>query len=97
MERGRLGGNLRPSSADLFFALRLWNGKDPILKERLFGLTGSEGNHGEDVKEIYYLPRFDADAFVHEVSVQVSAGRVSVLAAASTRTEDGARTIANSS
>ena len=33
------------------FALALWNGKDPILKERLFGLTGSEGNHGEDVKE----------------------------------------------
>jgi hypothetical protein len=36
------------------FALALWNGKDPILKERLFGLTGSEGNHGEDVKEYYY-------------------------------------------
>lgn len=38
----------------LCFALALWNGKDPILKERLFGLTGDEGNHGEDVKEIYY-------------------------------------------
>jgi len=36
------------------FALALWNGRDPILKERLFGLTGSEGNHGEDVKEYYY-------------------------------------------
>ena len=36
------------------FALALWNEKDPILKERLFGLTGSEGNHGEDVKENYY-------------------------------------------
>ncbi|WP_276500363.1 MGH1-like glycoside hydrolase domain-containing protein [Terrimonas pollutisoli] len=36
------------------FALTLWNGKDPILKERLFGLTGNEGNHGEDVKELYY-------------------------------------------
>jgi hypothetical protein len=36
------------------FAVTLWNGKDPILKERLFGLTGSEGNHGEDVKELYY-------------------------------------------
>ncbi len=36
------------------FALALWNGKDPILKERLFGLTGNEGNHGEDVKELYY-------------------------------------------
>src|ERR1700732_356036 len=38
----------------LCFALALWNGKDPILKERLFGLTGPEGNHGEDVKELYY-------------------------------------------
>ena len=36
------------------FALALWNGKDPILKERMFGLTGSEGNHGEDVKEYYF-------------------------------------------
>ena len=34
--------------------LALWNGHDPILKERLFGLTNSEGNHGEDVKELYY-------------------------------------------
>jgi Mannosylglycerate hydrolase MGH1-like glycoside hydrolase domain/Glycosyl hydrolase family 63 C-terminal domain len=38
----------------LCFALALWNGQDPILKERLFGLTGPEGNHGEDVKECYY-------------------------------------------
>ncbi len=38
----------------LCFALALWNGRDPILKERLFGLTGSEGNHGEDVKEYYF-------------------------------------------
>lgn len=38
----------------LCFALALWNGQDPILKERLFGLTGPEGNHGEDVKEYYY-------------------------------------------
>ncbi len=36
------------------FAITLWNGRDPILKERLFGLTGSEGNHGEDVKEYYF-------------------------------------------
>ncbi len=36
------------------FALALWNGRDPILKERIFGLTGNEGNHGEDVKEYYY-------------------------------------------
>src|SRR5579863_1844070 len=38
----------------LCFALALWNGQDPILKERLFGLTGEEGNHGEDVKECYF-------------------------------------------
>ena len=38
----------------LCFAVALWNGSDPILKERLFGLTNSEGNHGEDVKEMYY-------------------------------------------
>ena len=36
------------------FALALWNGRDPILKERLFGLTGRQGNHGEDVKECYF-------------------------------------------
>src|SRR5512134_2373553 len=38
----------------LCFALAFWNGRDPILKERLFGLTNSEGNHGEDVKEYYF-------------------------------------------
>ena len=40
--------------ARLCFALALWNGRDPILKERMFGVTNSEGNHGEDVKEYYY-------------------------------------------
>ena len=38
----------------LCFAIALWNGADPILKERLFGLSNAEGNHGEDVKEYYY-------------------------------------------
>ncbi len=38
----------------LCFAIALWNGRDPILKERMFGLTGFEGNHGEDVKEYYF-------------------------------------------
>jgi hypothetical protein len=38
----------------LCFALAIWNGRDPILKERMFGLTNSEGNHGEDVKEYYF-------------------------------------------
>jgi hypothetical protein len=36
------------------FALALWNGRDPFLKERMFGLTGNQGNHGEDVKEYYF-------------------------------------------
>ena len=40
------------------FALALWNGKDPILKERLFGLSNSEGNHGEDVKECYFYRNY---------------------------------------
>ncbi len=39
----------------LCFAIALWNGRDPIIKERLFGLDGDEGNHGEDVKECYYF------------------------------------------
>src|SRR4051794_9860274 len=38
----------------LCFAVTLWNGRDPILKERCFGLTNNEGNHGEDVKEYYF-------------------------------------------
>jgi hypothetical protein len=53
----RLGRSLAGISDDkqrLCFALALWNGVDPILKERLFGLTNSEGNHGEDVKEYYF-------------------------------------------
>lgn len=40
--------------ARLCLSVALWNGRDPILKERIFGLTNSEGNHGEDVKELYY-------------------------------------------
>jgi hypothetical protein len=51
-EDGLLG--LSDDECRLCFALALWNGKDPILKERLFGLTGPEGNHGEDVKEHYF-------------------------------------------
>ena len=42
------------ASQTICFALALWNERDPILKERLFGLTGNEGNHGEDVKEYYF-------------------------------------------
>jgi hypothetical protein len=47
-------GGISDDHQRLCFALALWNGKDPILKERLFGLTNSEGNHGEDVKEYYF-------------------------------------------
>jgi hypothetical protein len=51
-EDGLLG--ITDRECRLCFALALWNGRDPILKERLFGLTGPEGNHGEDVKEDYF-------------------------------------------
>src|SRR2546427_12954004 len=47
-------GGISDDKQRLCFALTLWNGQDPILKERLFGLTNSEGNHGEDVKEYYF-------------------------------------------
>jgi hypothetical protein len=47
-------GGICDDKQKLCFALALWNGQDPILKERLFGLTNSEGNHGEDVKEYYF-------------------------------------------
>jgi hypothetical protein len=47
-------GGISDQKQRLCFALALWNGADPILKERLFGLTNSEGNHGEDVKEYYF-------------------------------------------
>lgn len=42
------------ASQHMCFAVAMWNGKDPLIKERLFGLTGNQGNHGEDVKEYYY-------------------------------------------
>jgi hypothetical protein len=67
----------------LCFAIALWNGNDPIIKERLFGLTGSEGNHGEDVKEYYfymdstpthsymkYLYKYPQDAFPYSKLVK---------------------------
>src|SRR5271169_3001663 len=72
----------------LCFALALWNGKDPILKERLFGLTNSEGNHGEDVKEYYfylesspthsymkYLYKYPLAAYPYEQLINVNRGR----------------------
>src|ERR1700733_6598709 len=72
----------------LCFALALWNGADPILKERAFGLTNSEGNHGEDVKEYYfyldatpthsygkYLYKYPQRAFPYDDLVRVNATR----------------------
>src|SRR5262249_17344555 len=72
----------------LCFALALWNGNDPILKERLFGLTNSESNHGEDVKEYYfyldstpthsymkYLYKSPQDAYPYGDLVETSRGR----------------------
>src|SRR5512141_705131 len=72
----------------LCFALALWNGKDPILKERLFGLTNREGNHGEDVKEYYfyldstpthsymkYLYKYPQQAYPYERLVSENARR----------------------
>ncbi|MGC4100511.1 hypothetical protein [Ferruginibacter sp.] len=72
----------------LCFALCMWNGKDPILKERLFGLTNGEGNHGEDVKELYYyldntpthsymkyLYKYPQAAFPYNDLLTVNAGR----------------------
>jgi hypothetical protein len=48
-------GGISDQQQLICLSLSLWNGKDPILKERFFGLTNSEGNHGEDVKELYYF------------------------------------------
>jgi hypothetical protein len=72
----------------LCFALALWNGRDPIIKERLFGLTNSEGNHGEDVKEYYfyldstpthsylkYLYKYPQAAFPHDELVATNRRR----------------------
>ncbi len=73
---------------NLNFSVAMWNGKDPIIKERLFGLTGPEGNHGEDVKELYYyldctpthsymkhLYKYPQSAFPYEDLVQTNRSR----------------------
>ena len=54
MGRGRTGRPVRRQATSPGFALALWNERDPILKERMFGLTNNEANHGEDVKEYYF-------------------------------------------
>jgi len=59
-------GGLCDEQQRLCFALALWNGRDPILKERAFGLTGNQGNHGEDVKEYYfYLDATPSHSYLH--------------------------------
>ena len=66
---------------NLCMALALWNGRDPILKERLFGLSGHEGNHGEDVKEYYFY--LDACPVIPTCGCSTSTpGRVSLRPAA---------------
>ena len=81
-------GGICDDKQNLCFALALWNGNDPILKERLFGLTGPEGNHGEDVKEYYFyldstpthsymkfLYKYPHRAYPYEALVRENAGR----------------------
>lgn len=59
-------GGICDEEQRLCFALALWNGQDPILKERAFGLTGPQGNHGEDVKEYYfYLDATPSHSYLH--------------------------------
>ena len=82
---------------ELCFALALWNGRDPILKERLFGLTGNEGNHGEDVKEYYFYLDSTPTHSLHADALQVSAGGVSLRATSSTRTAAAAATTRSTS
>ena len=64
------------------FALAMWNGRDPILKERLFGLSGQRRQSRRRRKGILLLSRFHSDACLHEVSLQISAGGVSVYSTA---------------
>jgi hypothetical protein len=81
-------GGISDNHGVLCFALALWNGRDPILKERLFGLTNSEGNHGEDVKEYYFyldstpthsymkcLYKFPQSAYPYEDLIRTNRGR----------------------
>jgi hypothetical protein len=81
-------GGFCDDKQNLCVAVALWNGKDPILKERLFGLSNREGNHGEDVKELYYyldavptysyarmLYKYPQGAFPYDLLVQENAQR----------------------
>ena len=89
-EDGLLG--ISDNHQRLCFALALWNGRDPILKERLFGLTGPEGNHGEDVKESYfYLDATPTHSYM-QGALQVPAGASSRTRASSRRTRGAGAT-----
>jgi hypothetical protein len=81
-------GGISDMNQNLCFALALWNGKDPILKERFFGLTNSEGNHGEDCKELYYyldntpthyymkmLYKYPQQEYPYEALININRGR----------------------
>jgi hypothetical protein len=81
-------GGISDDHQVLCFALALWNGRDPILKERMFGLANSEGNHGEDVKEYYfyldstpthsymkYLYKYPQEAFPYDDLVKTNRAR----------------------
>ncbi|NOT76532.1 MAG: glucosidase [Cyclobacteriaceae bacterium] len=81
-------GGISDTNQNLCFSLALWNGKDPILKERFFGLTNSEGNHGEDCKELYYfldntpthyymkmLYKYPQQAYPYEALININRGR----------------------
>ena len=70
----------------LCFAIALWNEHDPILKERLFGLTNSEGNHGEDVKEYYFYVDNMPTPRLSAMALQVSAGGVPLRGSRAART-----------
>ncbi len=81
-------GGICDNHQRLCFAVAMWNGRDPILKERLFGLSGNEGNHGEDVKEYYFyldstpthsymkfLYKYPIDVFPYSKIVEENAAR----------------------
>ena len=79
-EDGLLG--ITDRECRLCFALALWNERDPILKERLFGLTNPEGNHGGGRQGVLLLPGLHPDPLLPEGALQISAGRVPLRPAA---------------
>ena len=78
LERGRHGRALRRAGRRSASRSALWNGVDPILKERMFGLTGAEGNHGEDVKEYWWYLDRTPDPLLDALALPLPAARVPV-------------------